>query len=40
MGLQSGAGNMVFECRVASQREKVSFDLREAALLSGSARPL
>lgn len=37
MGLQSGAGDVAFECRVASQREKASFDLKEAALLSGSA---
>lgn len=37
MGLQSGAEDEAFGYRVASQREKESFDLKEAALLSGSA---
>lgn len=40
MGLQSGAGDVAFGFRVVSQREKESFDLKEAALLSGSARLL
>lgn len=40
MGLQSGAGDVAIGCRVASQREKESFDLKEAAFLSGCARLL
>lgn len=40
MGQQPGAGDVAFGFSVASQREKESFDLKEAALLLGSARLL
>lgn len=40
VGLWSQAGDVGFRSRVASQKEEESFGLKDAGLLSGSARLL